>query len=220
MPEEELKSIIPKYGDRLAVISFCKRSMNSNKQSLIEKLKARMENGKKRKNNETEENEKLKKYVHIKKTRIVEIGWICSEKDNDVYKQVRLKNGGGTRRVSVRRESKCVDILETAKELFFPNGLSKKGELTDFNCELLDFKSNKFDIQLTVEQLYEICALTTLRFYLATSYKKCIIDTHQEYLPPSRISLDEPSLQLQYNLRLRSSPGRNSAVREGKNKNL
>ncbi|XP_031334382.1 uncharacterized protein LOC116174149 [Photinus pyralis] len=87
-------------------------------------------------------------------------------------RQVRTKTGGGTRKISVDQNSKCQEVLTRAIDLFFPLGKSSKGPLTIFEVELLDYKSNKFDTDLTVKEMYDISALSILRFYLATIYKE------------------------------------------------
>lgn len=167
MDEDELKKYIPKYGDRISVLSFCRRTKSSTKQSLIEKLREKMELKRKIPRACCSKAPGLTK----KPTRIVEVGWICATKSND-YKQVRVTSGGGTRRITVQKESKCSEILQTAKDLFFPNGTSIKGHISLFDYELLDFKSNTFAEDLTIQEMYEITGVKTLRFYLATSYKQ------------------------------------------------
>lgn len=59
--------------------------------------------------------------------------------------------------------------LKHSNRSFFPKGVSSKGLLSKFHCELLDYKCNVFNTDLTVEEMYNISALSVLRFYLATS---------------------------------------------------
>lgn len=190
--EEGLKEFLPKFGDRVAVINFSKKKIHNTKKSLTEKLREKILN---RKTNKDEKEKSQNINIQCsKKTRIVEIGWVCSQQGSKVYTQVRTKYGGGTRRISVSKEAKCSELLERAKELFFPNGVSTKGLLSEFNCELLDFKSHSFSMELTVQQMYEISAMSTLRFYLATTYK------NKEYNhTPRRSTISESSSH--YNLR-------------------
>lgn len=58
----------------------------------------------------------------MRKTRKVELGRIHERK------QQHKKSGGGTRRVDLPKDLKKADIMHIAKELFFPNGKSKKGK--------------------------------------------------------------------------------------------
>lgn len=190
--EEGLKDFLPKFGDRIAVISFCKKKMHNTKKSLTEKLREKNQNRPKNKKDDKEISQNITQSV--KKTRIVEIGWVCSQEGSKTYTQVRSKFGGGTRRVSVSKEAKCSELLKKAEELFFPNGVSTKGFLSEFNCELLDFKSHSFNMEFTVQQMYEISAMSTLRFYLATTFK------NSDYIHTRRSSVGELS-SANYNLR-------------------
>lgn len=42
MDEDELKKYVPCYGDRLALLNFCKKQLAPRKYSLIEKLRAKV----------------------------------------------------------------------------------------------------------------------------------------------------------------------------------
>ncbi|CAG9819138.1 unnamed protein product [Phaedon cochleariae] len=182
MEEDDLKKHIPKCGDRIAILNFCKRTARSNKQSLIEKLKSKMES--KEKGSKRKRPQKFNEQQHTKKpTRSIEIGWLCADKTNKDYKQVRAKFGGGTRRISISKNFKCSDILIIAKELFFPDGVSPKGSLSLFDCELLDFKSHALCEDLTVQEMYDLTAVKTMRCYLATKYKIDVLTDDEEYIP-------------------------------------
>ncbi|KAJ8965589.1 hypothetical protein NQ314_004020 [Rhamnusium bicolor] len=104
MPEEDLKTFIPKYGDRAAIKKICKKHSLKNKQSLIERLRSKIEKTDYEKRKATDD-------VHIKKrntkksTRFIEIDWFCMFKKENRYCQVRAKCGGGTRRITIDRNS-------------------------------------------------------------------------------------------------------------------
>lgn len=132
-----------------------------------------------------------------KKTRAVEIGWVCFQEIDSSYKQVRSKYGGGTRKISVPKDTKCSELLEMAKRLFFPEEISTKGHLSEFNCELLDFKSHQFDLDYTVQEMYDISSMNMLRFYLASSKKT----NDNDYTPISRFTNRDNSVGLTTNLR-------------------
>ncbi|CAH1154527.1 unnamed protein product [Phaedon cochleariae] len=167
MTEDDLKEIIPAYGDRIAVKNFAKKNSSSTKQSLIEKLKAKFDSKPQKKYSRKTQ---ISTESITKPTRIIEIGWLCMHDEENRYRQVRTLQGGGTRRVTIDKTSRCTDVLEMSKNLFFPEGVSTKGPITDFKVELVDYKSHKFDENLTVQEMYELSALGTLRFYLATIY--------------------------------------------------
>lgn len=118
-----------------------------------------------------------------KKTRYISIGWLCANKNGE-YRHVRSAYGGGTRRVVVERTASCNDVLAIAKGLYFPNSRSSKSPITDFDIELLDFSRSRFtDMELTVQEIYEMSALTDLRFYLATTYKEMHVEEDEGYVP-------------------------------------
>lgn len=61
-------------------------------------------------------------------------------------KHVRSSNGGGSRKIELPRDAKKADILKVAKEIFFPNGQSKKNILlTAVSCNVLDFAQTEFE---------------------------------------------------------------------------
>lgn len=177
MTEDELKNIIPKYGDRVAIMNYCKKINTGKKQSLIEKLRIKINEKGSKKPKEEKAVPKRRK----KQTRFIEIGWVCNAKNSNDLKYVRTQKGGGTRRISIDASSKCGDILEKSLSLFFPRGESTRGKLHNFDYELLDYQRLKCDLNLTVQEMYEISALSTLRFYLSTTYKEGIVSSDCEH---------------------------------------
>ncbi|KAF5280911.1 hypothetical protein FQR65_LT03060 [Abscondita terminalis] len=144
-----------KYGDRVAVIDFCRKVSCSIRLSLVEKLKAKIqENHNKPKN--TKFPDKISISGHsLKTTRIIEIGWMFAKGRDQQYKQIRARHGGGTRR------------------------------------------EHTFDVNMIIQDMYEISHLTTLRFYLGTSYKSSDSvpeDDDMEHIP-STIPIDEKERQ-------------------------
>ncbi|KAJ8048439.1 hypothetical protein HOLleu_00759 [Holothuria leucospilota] len=57
-----------------------------------------------------------------------------------MWKSVRAKEGGGIRRLSVKKSSLLEDLMPLAKNLFFPNGVSMIGPISDFSSEIGDFR--------------------------------------------------------------------------------
>ncbi len=55
------------------------------------------------------------------------------------FKQVLHCDGGGLREFQMNREVKFDEILQKAKEIYFPNGKSQKGSLEDMSVEMSDF---------------------------------------------------------------------------------
>lgn len=54
-------------------------------------------------------------------------------------------------------------------------GISKGfQQKTGFEVKLLDYKSHEWNLNLGIQEMYEISALTVLRFYIWTTYKKSV----------------------------------------------
>ena len=70
------------------------------------------------------------------RTRSIEVEWIHT--GNKDTKQVRAKQGGGTRKVVLNCSAGVTEILKEGKDIFFRTGQSSKGLETGF--ELWDFK--------------------------------------------------------------------------------
>ncbi|KAK5859317.1 hypothetical protein PBY51_020881 [Eleginops maclovinus] len=107
----------------------------------------------------------------VKRTtkRSVEIGWI--NKEDGEAKQVRAKQGGGTRKVVMDISGGYNEILKEGKNLFFPNGISNKGPESDFTFDVWDFKQNPFTDHVSIAAIYDTVKLAKLRFYIATRPK-------------------------------------------------
>lgn len=200
-----MKKLVPKLGDRAAIKSFCENHRRSKqKQGLIEKLKSKLEA---RNSKTTESTDSQQKTPYRKSTRYINIGWLCANKKDNCYKHVRSGSGGGTRRKSVPRTTTCREILQLAKQLYFPNGVSKRGPLEKFEVELLDFSRARFEnLDMTVQEMYDVSALTDLRFYLATTYKNIESDSElsdKDFIPATITSTEirDSHSQQRYNLR-------------------
>ncbi|XP_040906122.1 uncharacterized protein LOC121189757 isoform X2 [Toxotes jaculatrix] len=174
MDDATLANYIPCYGDRIALFNFCKsrRPVSKRKQGLLErlreKMKLRKESSKESSSPPTTRASQTKKQ---KPTRNVEIGWIHN--DGNVTKQVRAKQGGGTRKIKMATEAGLKEILLEGKKVFFPDGVSPKGPECDFEFQVWDFKQNLLtaDTCQSIGNMYETAKLTMLRFYIATKAK-------------------------------------------------
>nr|XP_054594315.1 uncharacterized protein LOC129161848 [Nothobranchius furzeri] len=201
MDDNSLATYIPIYGDRIATRRFCseyqrKGERDVQRQTLLQKLRRKMGIDKNQEESDQEESYSTRKHskaylrnnkLAVRKTRKVELGWIHEGK------QQRKKNGGGTRRVDVPKEAKKSDILSIAKELFFPNGQSKKGKLEDFTCNILDYQEDDIlEEDMTVGELYSLLKMGILRFYLCTKERKELTITELINVPDERVENDEP----------------------------
>ena len=144
MTVEQLSDYLPRYGDCLAAIAFCKKSILSSPQkvkgpcsSLRERLILKLQ-GKKIGQEHSRRSAPQKGNMNAKKTsKKIEIGWLHQYGPNNI-KQVRSSSGGGTRHIQVDLDCPISHVLDVAKDLFFPNGLSKKGSVENFKFSITD----------------------------------------------------------------------------------
>ena len=189
MSDEELKPYLQCHGDRIALVQFCKRSgkvlQNPKKQPLVEKLKQKLgikkgddedssdDGGSPKINNEIAK--KMKGNVNAKKrSRRVDVGWII--RNGASIRQVRMKKGGGTRKLRFDKDTKSFTILQTAKLLFFPDGESSEGNVDDFTFELWDYLNKRIPPQCTVSDMYDALKFGTIRVYLVSKRKSATTD--------------------------------------------
>lgn len=170
MDDSALANYVPSYGDRIALHNFCKsqKPVSKRKLCLFEKLREKMKLRKENRQKE-DEPESSQPRPRRKSQRTIEIGWI--HKNERETKQVRAKQGGGTRKVVMESNAGYNDILKEGKNLFFPNGISSKGHESDFKFEVWDFKQNVFSDDVSVGTIYDTVKLPKLRFYIATQPK-------------------------------------------------
>ncbi|KAK7138439.1 hypothetical protein R3I94_010191 [Phoxinus phoxinus] len=174
-----MTAYIPAYGDRIATRRFCMEKQTKGgddlkRHSLFEKLRRKM--GTLTSNKDTdqdfqEEHSMQPTKIHlrnnkraVKMTRKIELGWIHDKK------QVRKRNGGGTRVLDISKKATKTEILSQAKKLFFPNEKSRKGMWEEFSHNIVDFQEAYLDEGVSVGELYETHKLGILRFYLFTEH--------------------------------------------------
>lgn len=195
MTDEDLKTYLPSYGDRLAVFSFCRRKDNSHsntrKSKLYERLKTKLS---KRKPYDSGISTNQGEIVQTSQTknatktmRKIEIGWMHYDDDTKDFKQVRTKRGGGTRKLEISKDAQKKDLMQEATGLFFPNGINKQGSLEYFELNLTNYQGVALDEVITVGQLYRETKLPLLRFYLTTQTK----DDHNSQNSPALRSSTE-----------------------------
>ncbi|XP_072550021.1 uncharacterized protein [Salminus brasiliensis] len=164
MADNELQQYIPHYGDRLAVIDYCLSNQPPERRTqLMERLQSRhfgpREDVSKRHMGNT--------YAK-KKARRVELGWMNYNEKSCNFKQVRTANGGGTKHISINKQTKLCDVQKMAERIFFPAGASRFFYLKDVDCDIRDFSHRRLDENLTVEDLYKSNKAKIVRLYLFT----------------------------------------------------
>ncbi|KAK7893048.1 hypothetical protein WMY93_022200 [Mugilogobius chulae] len=180
MEDVDLEAHLPSYGDRIALRNFCKSLTQSSKrkQGLFEKLREKLKVRQSQNGEEEPGPSNYKKKKSKQPKRKIEIGWIHTE--SKITKQVRAKQGGGTRKITISTQAGFDDILHEGKALFFPQGKSNKGKVDEFDFDVWDFKQNSLPRDMSVEDIYNIVKMPILRFYLATQPKTLIVDDDTE----------------------------------------
>lgn len=171
MNDGDLQKFIPKYGDRLAIVSFCKSLVIKKDQSdslcqrrctLLEDLKTKLKD---KMNPHFTRSQKQFGNKNAKKTqKRVEIGWIDYKHDTNEYKQVYEKKGGGIKHAKLDIDMSMSSVLQLAKEWFFGTGC----ERPNTSYLITDSCLNPCIEETTVGQLYEQKRVKLLRLYLAT----------------------------------------------------
>ncbi|XP_023808409.1 uncharacterized protein LOC110015555 [Oryzias latipes] len=175
MSDTDLAKYIPKVGDRVSTVAFCRRtalseSGSSRKESILSRLRQRVSG--------TEEMPLKKRFSTLKgnvnakrQMRRIEIGWMDFDEIAERYKQVKSVNGGGTRHLSIEKEKTVADVKVLAESLFFPEGFSKKNmRLSNYSTHIESSQMN-ICVSDTIEQLYSLCKVKLLRLYLCTKKK-------------------------------------------------
>lgn len=102
------------------------------------------------------------------------------------FVQIKEKRGGGTRHLKALKSATMAELLECGKELFFPNGKNKLGDINEFELKLRDF-TEEVDPQTTLSEQYEMRKVKILRLYLSCKRTDTTASTSiqrvDEYVP-------------------------------------
>ncbi|MEW8545903.1 MAG: hypothetical protein AB2693_20465 [Candidatus Thiodiazotropha sp.] len=186
MTDDELASYVPLHGDRVKLRHHLKRQDKEIRSCtkrdklltiLKEKVEAQRQKSNRNRDTEVPVNEEDMRRVNgqpgnkhaSKHTRRIELGWI--HKTNTGSVQIRLKKGGGTRKIRISKIAMKHDILNEGKRLFFPKNESTMGRAEKFIFDVWDFKDRPLKEDITVGDMYEETQVPMLRFYLATVEK-------------------------------------------------
>ncbi|XP_038064500.1 uncharacterized protein LOC119735750 [Patiria miniata] len=193
MEDTALADFIPLLGDRIAVRSFCTKppqaptDKHPRKQALLQKLRKKLRLRRNEGESGSDENEESSSGAsssHSCKSsllkgnrnatsdkRKIDIGWLDFDCTSQTYKQVRKQKGGGTRQLSVLKTTGRAELLDLAQGLFFKDGVSSKGDQSNYEFDICDFRQKSMCDEFTVGQLYEESKMPILRFYLRTKEK-------------------------------------------------
>ncbi|KAI9541400.1 hypothetical protein NQZ68_031056 [Dissostichus eleginoides] len=183
MTDADLAKYIPKAGDRIATVAFCRHNNSSldtksRKDTMLTRLRQRLVSG------EAPVPAKRKPWAGNtsakKQERRVELGWMDFDGKQKRYKQVKAFNGGGTRHLIISKDKTLVEIKEMAENLFFPDGFSKgKTKLSYYSTEI-ESSQVQVSSSSTVDNLYEESRVKILRLYLRTKIRKVELSSDEE----------------------------------------
>ncbi|XP_061682317.1 uncharacterized protein LOC133504123 [Syngnathoides biaculeatus] len=156
MSDEELQKYIPRYGDRIAVVAFCRNLSSAARRKVIVHGRP------------TPASLSGRTYLfgnrNAKKTkRRLELGWMNFDWKEKRFKQVRSNGGGGTKSLSVEKSKTMQEIQMMAEDIFLPGG-----QLSDYQTRITDFSEHQLDSASTLEEVYDITQAPMLRLYLCT----------------------------------------------------
>jgi len=193
MTDDELQHYLPAYGDRIAVKTFLRANgpgCSSDAQNAVDRpvfnrlrlkiAERRRKSGKAHLLGNEEcasRPEKLRGNSNAaRENRRIEVGWHDFDHVCHMHKQVRIQNGGGIRHLSVPKLTTVEDILQSALQLFFPDGKNKKGDIGDFEFEIRSFDGSSVG-QCTLGELYERTKVKMLRLNIFSRKKSDVLST-------------------------------------------
>ncbi|XP_051814301.1 uncharacterized protein LOC127536900 [Acanthochromis polyacanthus] len=175
MTDTDLAKYIPKVGDRVSTVAFCRQASlsqnsGSRKESILSRLRQRLSGAEgmppKKRTSKWEGNKNAKRNV-----RRIEVGWMDFDEEEERFKQVRSVRGGGTRHLSIDKDKTVANIKVMAESLFFPKGLSKNNRSLSHYSSHIESSQVHVDMSNTVEELYNQSKVKILRLYLCTKKK-------------------------------------------------
>lgn len=185
--EQDLKDLGLALGDIIKLKSFCssKIEQRKNEEKIAEKkalLESILQNNRsKRKANAGSTSSQVdvppeKKKKGSATTRKVHVGWMHFMENS--YKSIRQANGGGTRDLALPLNANKKEVIDAAKQYFFPNGKSQFGNEEDMHFSLANFKkeeipSDNIDVNgtqlpFTISSYANATKLPRLKLYLTS----------------------------------------------------
>lgn len=141
-------------GDRLSLRRFCNHNsqdMEKNKDGRKRLLEAFLSSKKdKSKKLETSGKQGHKRKLEEQKTKRVQMGWKHFREEDQIYYQVPLAKGGGSRHEIMALTSNKMDVLRLLKSTFFPNGESCHGKIEEMEFCIGNFQNVKMGATLQV----------------------------------------------------------------------
>ena len=175
MTDSDLAKYIPKVGDRVSNVAFCRKAALSQKsplrkESILSRQRQRLSGAEgmlpKKRPSKWAGNSNAKR-----KARRIEVGWMDFDEEEERYKQVKSVNGGGARHLSIDKNETVANIKVMAENLFFPKGHSKRKKSLSHYSTHIESSQVHVDVSNTVDELYNESKVKMLRLYLCTKKK-------------------------------------------------
>jgi len=126
--------------------------------------------------------------------RRIEIGWLHYESVERCFKQVRPVKGGGTKHLTTPIDATIQSLLELAIDIFFPNGVSQYGKLSNFEFTMVNFDGSPLPMTDTVETVYRTKKVKMLRLYLSTKGRNVDKDDDEQLEEAGNVDNSDDSL--------------------------
>lgn len=172
---------LTKKGNILSLRAFCNEKINvqNAEENMNEKkvlLQTILDKHKRRKDDYPNSSINSKRPKTKSTMKKVQLGWLHYDKKQVRYVAIQQSRGGGTREVSLPLDTSLYSILESAKQLFFPEGSSPFGLIEDMETHLANYKQdiieditvNDIVLPFTLEGYLQATKLPKVRLYLAT----------------------------------------------------
>lgn len=177
MDDNQLIDIgLHRLGDRVALKVFCRTNQghssdvdfDTHRSDLIARIKAKQSGVRNR--GRAANSAHMTGNKHAKKTlRRVDMGWLHYDATAKCFRQVRQQLGGGTRKLQVDVCTQLRSLIDIGRDLFFPDGQSAKGSVSDYEFDIRSFDHSPVDHEMTIELFVERTKMKLPHLYLATT---------------------------------------------------
>ena len=104
--------------------------------------------------------------------KTIYLGWLHAIKAKHRYKSVRLANCGGVRKLKFHYQDNMEKVLDTAKQIFFPNSQNSFETLTSMSAKFGNFQGKPItECTISIQNYITKHYLSKTRLYLLTSVK-------------------------------------------------
>lgn len=196
--DDDLRALgLTKRGDLICLRRFCmaklqesksKERMNE-KKDLLEKILERNKSKRRLETSSSLPHKRNKgKAPGGSGMKRVQLGWLHYNNKQKRYIAVRQNKGGGTRDIYLPPDATADNIIETGKELFFPNGVSSFGKADMMEFTLANYKEDIVSnvvvggslMPFTLQRYMNATKLPRARLYLASKMKQCESDDNDD----------------------------------------